>query len=296
MVGPRGSERGQGTVEYVGLVLLVAASLAAFVALAPSTVPGADLARALLARTLCAVRGGGCPGGEPPLIAAYGAELAALIEAHRPEIRFEPGPYSSLPVDFRRCRLRACADTTRVGAVSQSQAGEQPTAFVHVVDCRAPRAPAPPGASCAGAAAGNLYLQYWLYYPDSATRPMGARGYHADDWESFQLRIGPGSGSVEARASSHHGYSYEGGLSSALAEAGIRNGSAWGPAQGYLWVSEGSHAGRAKGGLIHLRAIEPGQLRVIPLDPLVAGLGDYAFAVSPPWDKEVWLDPESTGT
>ena len=98
---------------------------------------------------------------------------------------------------------------------------------------------------------------------------------------------------VEARASSHRGYSYEGGLSSALAEAGIRNGPAWGPALGYLWVSEGSHAGRAKGGLIYLRAVEPGQLRVIPLDPLVAGLGDYDFAVTPPWRKEVWLDPES---
>jgi hypothetical protein len=294
---PAGSERGQATVEYAGLLLFVALALSGFIAFAPAAVPGAELARTLAARLVCSVGGGGCAAAAavPPLEDAYGPELAALIEAHRPEIRFEPGPYSSLPVDFRRCRLRRCADTTRLGSIGHSQAGEQPTAFVHVVDCRPEASPPPPEAACDGEAAGRLYLQYWLYYPDSATRTMGAKGYHADDWESLQVRIGEGG--TDARASAHHGYAYEGGLGSALAEAGIRGSPGWGPALGYLWVSEGSHAGRAKGGLVHIREIPSEQLRVIPLDPLVAaGLDDYGFAVSPPWEKAVWSDPESTST
>src|SRR5687768_4502322 len=96
---PAGSERGQATVEYAGLLLFVAlafSGLVAFAAFAPAGVPGAGLARTLAARIVCAVGGGGCAAAAavPPLEEAYGPELAALIEAHRPEIRFEPGPYS----------------------------------------------------------------------------------------------------------------------------------------------------------------------------------------------------------
>ena len=43
------------------------------------------------------------------------------------------------------------------------------TAFVHVVDCRAERRERPAGADCSGDRAGNLYIQYWTYYADSAT-------------------------------------------------------------------------------------------------------------------------------
>ena len=46
------------------------------------------------------------------------------------------------------------------------------------------------GADCSGERAGKRYLQYWLYWPDSQTEPFGERGYHPDDWESFQVRIG----------------------------------------------------------------------------------------------------------
>ncbi len=61
----------------------------------------------------------------------------------------------------------------------------------HVVDCREPAAPVPAAARCDGERAGNLYIQYWAYYPDSRTVPFGEAGYHPDDWESFQVRIGP---------------------------------------------------------------------------------------------------------
>jgi hypothetical protein len=61
-----------------------------------------------------------------------------------------------LPVDFRRCRLAACA----AGQVVRSLAGQPITTFVHVVDCRGARR-VPPQASCRRGP-GNLYIQYWL--------------------------------------------------------------------------------------------------------------------------------------
>jgi hypothetical protein len=40
-----------------------------------------------------------------------------------------------------------------------------------------------------------------------------------------------------------------------------------------------------------------GKLVLIPLDPAAAGeQGVPRFAISPPWDKDVWVDPESDGT
>ena len=92
-------------------------------------------------------------------------------------------------------------------------------AFTHVVDCRE-SAPGSPAADCSGERSGNLYLQYWFYYPGSATgegstplkgairtasSAVGKPSHHRDDWESFQVRIEPG-GRRYSRASSHHGY------------------------------------------------------------------------------------------
>ena len=86
----------------------------------------------------------------------------------------------------------------------------------------------------------------------------GDEGYHADDWEGTQVRVGPG-GHPDARATSHHGYNYQGGrrnwgsdagiapLRWASEEAGLRPEGGWGPATGWLFVSGGSHAGAVKG-------------------------------------------------
>jgi hypothetical protein len=166
------------------------------------------------------------------------------------------------------------------------------------------------GADCSGPRAGNLYIQYWFYYPDSATLRgipvVGAAGYHADDWESLQVRIGA-DGRILQRASSHHGYNHVGGIANAGAEAGVeplrdlaealgarpRNG--WGPASPLLLVSGGSHAGNA-GGFPRSDRLTPGdRVHLIPLESIAAA-GDQRFAVTPPWRKRVWRDPEEEGT
>ena len=75
--------------------------------------------------------------------------------------------------------------------VARSSSGERPVAFTHAVDCRPDAAAATEaaGADCSGERAGNLYLQYWLYYPGSAT----AEG-------STFLKAPDPDGELEARA------------------------------------------------------------------------------------------------
>jgi len=307
-----GNERGQGTVEWVGLVALLAVSFAALMA-AGVRIPGAGLPGAIASRLLCAVAMADRCGDEPVLIAAYGSEVGRLVREHMPTILFEQGS-RALPVDFRRCRHSACGDGSARGLVRLSDAGLPVTAFVHVVDCRRDGAAGAHGAGpeCSGDRAGNLYLQYWLYYPDSATLrgvPIaGARGFHEDDWEGVQIRIGP-DGRVDERASSHHGYNYAQSVANAGSDAGVgplnaaveavgarpRNG--WGPETRLLVVSGGSHAGNTDG-FLRIDRVAPGRrVHLVPLEPLAEEEGNtYAFAVSPPWRKHVWRDPEAAGT
>src|SRR3954470_9442604 len=103
------SERGQGTVEGVGLVTLVSLVLLGLVATGVR-LPGISLARSLADRILCAAAlTGGC-GDEPALIAAYGSEVGELVRQHMPNLVFEAGS-RALPVDFRRCRSSECGDS-----------------------------------------------------------------------------------------------------------------------------------------------------------------------------------------
>jgi hypothetical protein len=286
-------ERGQGTVEWVGLVAVVSLLLVGLVATGVR-VPGTELARALASRMLCAVSmADGC-GDEPALIAAYGSEVGELVRRHVPAIFFEQGS-RALPVDFRRCRDTACGDGTARGLVHETDAGLPVTAFVHVID-----------------RGGNLYIQYWLYYADSATLrgvPIaGDAGDHHDDWESVQIRIGP-DGGVDERASSHHGYNYVQSVANAGSDAGIaplkdaaeavgaRPENGWGPETHMLVVSGGSHAGNTNG-FLRIDRVTPGRrVHLVPLEPIAAAEGDsYRFAISPPWRKRVWRDPEASGT
>lgn len=293
-----GSERGQGTVEWVALVLLVSVLMLATVA-AGVRMPGATLAGALADRLLCAASlADGC-GGQPALIAAYGTEVGKLVRRHMPMLVFERGS-SAVPVDFRSCRVSACSDAAGKGLIPRTDERLPVTAFVHVIDCRegaAERAEAA-GANCSGERAGNLYLQYWTFYPDSATLrgvPVaGRKGYHRDDWESVQFRIGP-DGNVDQRASSHHGYNYFLSDVNWMSDAGIAAHDGWGPATHLLIVSGGSHAGNAVG-MPEVNRFTPGRrVHLIPLEQ-VAAETDARFAVSPPWLKQVWLDPEAQGT
>jgi hypothetical protein len=280
-------------VEWVGLVAVVSLLLVGLVA-AGVRVPGTELARAVASRILCAAALADRCGDEPALIAAYGTEVGKLVREHMPTIFFEHGS-RALPIDFRRCRSSDCGDGSARGLVDQTDARLPVTAFVHVIEH-----------------AGSLYIQYWLYYADSATLrgvPIaGDAGYHHDDWESVQIRIGP-DGHVDERASSHHGYNYAQSVANAGSDAGIdtlrqlaedvgarpRNG--WGKETRLLVVSGGSHAGNTDGFLRVDRIVPGRRVHLVPLEPIAAKEDDaYRFAVSPPWRKRVWRDPEATGT
>lgn len=286
-------ERGQGTVEWVGLVAVVAVLLLGLVT-AGVRVPGADLARAIASRLLCAAALADRCGDEPTLIAAYGSEVGELIREHMPTLFFEHGS-RALPVDFRRCRATACADGSARGLVHETDSGLPVTAFVHAIE-----------------RGGYLYIQYWLYYADSATLrgvPIaGPAGFHEDDWEGVQIRIGP-DGKVDERASSHHGYNHvqslanagsdigSGPLTAAAEAVGARPRGGWGPETRLLVVSGGSHAGNADGFLRIDRVVPGRRVHLVPFEPIAEAEGDaYRFAVSPPWRKRVWRDPEATGT
>jgi hypothetical protein len=304
-------ERGQGTVEWVGLVAVVGLMLVGLVA-AGVGVPGSALARAVASRMLCAVAmADGC-GDEPALIATYGTDVGKLVRRHMPTVLFEHGS-RAMPVDFRRCRRSSCGDGSARGLVHASDAGLPVTAFVHVVDCRdGTGGDQAAGVDCSGSCAGRLYIQYWLYYPDSATLrgiPIAEdAGYHADDWESVQIRIGP-DGAVDERASSHHGYNYAQSVANAGSDAGIdplrelaedvgaRPAGGWGHETRLLVVSGGSHAGNTNG-FLRVDRVTPGRrVHLVPLEPIAAEEGDaYRFAISSPWHKEVWRDPEASGT
>ncbi len=306
----RGSERGQSTVEWVGTLCVVTLLLVAFLA-AGVRVPGADLARSIASRILCAAAlADGC-GDEPVLIAAYGSEVGRLVRQHMPTIVFEAGS-RAMPVDFRRCRSTECGDGPDEGLVHRSDARLPLTAFVHVVDCRAEgrELAEDVGADCSSPRAGNLYIQYWTYYADSATLRdlpiVGEEGFHRDDWEGVQIRIGP-DGQVDERASSHNGYNYERGVANWGSDAGIeplremaetvgaRAENGWGPETHLLLVSGGSHAGNAAGDHDLSRWVPGRRVHLIPLEQIAAG-EESSFAISPPWQKQVWRDPEASGT
>jgi hypothetical protein len=305
------SERGQGTVEWVGTLCVVALLLLLGLVAAGVRVPGASLARAVASRILCAASlADGC-GDEPALIAAYGTEVGKLVREQMPMLAFEEGS-RALPVDFRRCRSTACGDGSERGLVHRTDAGLPVTVFVHVVDCRAAAAAQTDaeGADCSGPRDGNLYLEYFTYYADSATLRdlpvVGEEGYHPDDWEGLEIRIGP-DGQVDERASSHNGYNYAlnavnwgsdaglGLLKGAAESLGARASNGWGPARGLLLVSGGSHAGNA-GGITHVSRFTPGRrVHLVPMEP-IAATDTSTFAITPPWRKKVWRDPEAQGT
>jgi hypothetical protein len=293
-------ERGVATVEWTGLVLLVAVTLAAAGAVAGT------LHAPALARTIrCAVLAG-CHGEDRELAAVYGADVAAAVRAWAPGFAYEPGTLT-LPVDFRRCRAHVCADAPDARGhdvwVSQ-RGGNRATVFTHVVDLRG--------------RGGALYVQYWLYYPDSTFSgtayaigrngiarhtPLGllarrAAGHHLDDWESYQVKVMP-DGRVFARASAHSGYTGRKRRlnPNELPGARRRRGGAWTPSTGWTRVSRGSHAGHIPDGPgDDERRTESDGLTLVPIERLSSTALSTRFAISPPWRKPVYADPERTDT
>ena len=308
-------------MEWVALIALVSMALGALGWLVGLRLPGLALGHEVAERIVCAVRLTEDCRDEPRLRAAHGAELAAALRDHAPALLYENG-MKTLPVDFRSCRSDACAYGPDSGPVTRSEAGERTVAFTHVIDCRAGHVTRTEawGGDCFGTRAGNLYLQYWLYYPGSATAEggtplkgpirrvsaaLGHPTFHPDDWEGYQVRVGP-NGSF-ARATAHHGYSYE--LNAPLLPYSVtRRGdgswslervpspvNGWGPEGDVYYISGGSHAGTAKAQRSVSRTTKDGRLVLIPIETL-PNRDDYSFAISPPWRKRVYFDPEYGGT
>jgi hypothetical protein len=305
-------QRGQATVEWAGLVTLVALALGAAVAVVPA-VDGRSFGSWLAHSILCAARSG-CADGRDALGDAYGERDAALVRRHAPNIVYEPGE-RSLPVDFRRCRAPSCADADDDPDldVTRSGSGTPAAVFTHVAR-----------------SGGETFIQYWLYYPDSNTRVArsdeaweatlgraGARypGYHPDDWESYSVRIAS-DGSARVRASSHHWYQ-------GCKESQCRN--RWMDATGWTRVSAGSHAGhipfetrwrvepaRRRGPArrrvtgyrpllpgrdLHERTTSAAALELIPIETLrPADLATDFGEIVPPWRKRAYTDPLSDST
>ncbi len=306
-------ERGQATIEWTAAVLLVALVLGAVVAVVPAT-DGRSLGGALAHSIVCAARGD-CDRGKGRLLGAYGAADTELLRRFAPNIVYEPGTHT-LPVDFRRCRSHHCSDAPDDQSldVGASKRGRVPAAaFTHVVHH-----------------GDETFLQYWFYYPDSNTvlgpssalwnaspAALVARypGFHEDDWEGYQVRVGDGKTLV--RATSHDGYQ-------GCKERQCKN--TWTDWTGWTRVSKGSHAGhipletqwapdlvlRAHGAFHHVtgyRPLYPGRdlherttggssLDLIPIETLPPTVlaGTRFDGITPPWLKEVYLDPLSDAT
>jgi hypothetical protein len=248
-------ERGQATVELTSLLLLVALALGALVAVAPRF-DGRSFGGFLAFRIVCTIERD-CHDRDSPLARAYGERDAALVRELAPNLVYEGGE-RQLPVDWRDCRRPACADAPDEPDldVHLSHAGERATAFTRLL--RRGR---------------HVYVQYWLYYPDSKTvwagsdklwewawegarihglvaRPPDYPGAHRDDWEAYLVRLGP-DGRAWVRASSH-------GHWQGCKEARCRN--RWTARTGWTRVSRGSHAGH-----IPLRyELRGGQAPVLP--------------------------------
>jgi hypothetical protein len=263
---------GQATIEWTALILVAALVLGALGYVA-SRGPAWSFGKGLADAIFCAALDS-CPNA---LDDAYGDELAKTVRRYAPNIVYERRS-AELPIDFRRCRNLDCSNgSDRAAPIDESALGLPVTAFTHVVDRRG--------------AGGPIYVQYWLYFPESFTGGVGRRlgplahrwpGYHPDDWEGYQVKVS-GSGAVFARATAHGSY------------RNFEHSSGWGPWTGWYRISGGSHAGHLVRAPAGERTTPARDLRLVPLERLESGDLER-FAISPPWRKDVYIDPESASS
>jgi hypothetical protein len=297
-------ERGQATIEWTGLVLLVAGVLGALLALGLH-VDGRSFGGFLAHRFVCAVHGG-CHDGDVALARAYGKTDAELVRRYAPNLVYEHGE-PSLPVDYRRCRSRRCSDAPDDHELDAHRtiAGQRATVFVRLAR-----------------RGGRRYIQYWFYYPDSnstwagsdklwhwSVAPLVSKiirdkstypGFHLDDWEGYQLRV-ERDGRLFARATSHGHYQ-------GCKEPTCHN--RWVAPTGWTRVSRGSHAGhlpvdlrgndplrlspRYPGRDIHERTSTGEGLRLVPLERVrQRRYRSLDKGIKPPWRKRVYRHPGS---
>ncbi|MGA7434541.1 MAG: hypothetical protein WBW44_02860 [Solirubrobacterales bacterium] len=309
------SGSGQSTVEWVGLTLLVAGLMVA-VGFAGVRVPGVALLHSISRQVLCAVSLSETCDRQGSLEGAYGHSAARLVRDQTPELLYGRDMLG-LPVDFRTCRSAYCAEGPAEGAVTESEAGEAVTLFTRVVDCRAETQRAAAGLQCEGEFEGSIWIQYWAYYPESASL-RGApvledEGYHRHDWESVQVRIEP-DGTVSQRASSHAGHNHSrstanwgsdmgwGFLSDLAETAGLRESGGWGRRTGQYLIAGGSHAGNVADDRSpdnYPSHTPAGRIRLVPLETIRGDALSRSARfdpITPPWRKQLWLDPQAEGT
>jgi hypothetical protein len=309
------SDSGQAAVEWVGALLAIALALGALVSFAPS--PDAWPLGGFLAHHVICAAAGDCDNGDRALVRAYGQRDAALVREHAPNLVYEPGE-PQLPVDFERCRARRCADAPdqRDTDVHHTSSGEPATVFTRLVRKH-------------GRVFIQYWLYYadsntaWAgsdkIWEHSVLLPVARKilrgtsdypGFHLDDWESVQVRIDP-DGGAWARTSTHGQYQ-----SCKFAECRDK----WARETGWARVSRGSHSGHipferksrgyiARGRVpfprrplyrplipgrdLHERTTTSEGLRLIPLETLdTRGYRRLGKHVAPPWEKDVYDDPE----
>lgn len=297
------SEHGQASIEWIGVCLLVSIAFGAALAFVPA-IDGRPLGAALARALVCAV-GRDCSAERQALRDAYGDRDAALVRRYAPNLVYERRTLT-LPVDYRECRSHRCSDAPDdrdLDATRAARGGARATAFTHVAR-----------------RGGKTYLQYWLYYPDSAStvagsqaivkrifEPLGTgnRAYHLDDWEGYQVRIDR-NGQTSARSTRHGGYASCKGRSELTRWAVRRAGrvgkavgddpcESWGEPNGWTRVSYGSHAGhipqRTPGtGLRERSTLAPG-IKLVPLETLPPETYEPRGDIKPPWSKPVYADP-----
>ena len=261
---------------------------------------GARIGKAVTGKLVCAVRGhGACGMPTDALAEAYGSRgrgadrgqcARGALRGRRLRLAARrPAPLPRAAMRRHERPRRASIDRSR--ASSRRRWSASSTAARAASRPRARTAPAP--------RAGNVYLQYWLYYPDSATRayhragfhtrrlgelpgadPRGRRGRCARQLPQL-LQLRPRARQPLRRRQRRDP---RGLVSIDLREA------AWGPANGFVWVSDGSHAGRAAGGDGYFRSVPKGGLRLIPIEPNLDRLGRLGFTdgIAPPWRKPVY--------
>ncbi|HMJ96582.1 MAG TPA: hypothetical protein VK486_12055, partial [Thermoleophilaceae bacterium] len=162
-------QSGQASVELIGLILLLALAFAALAAARP-VIDGRSFGGFLANHVICAATRD-CHQDEQALELAYGEELAGTLREHAPNLVYEPGE-RELPVDWRRCRQPSCAKApddpgldAHAGGSLRAGRRVRATAFTRILRRD-----------------GRLYLQYWLYYPDSNSAVAGSDRVWERSW------------------------------------------------------------------------------------------------------------------
>ncbi len=255
-------ERAQGTVEYLGLLAVLALLLGLVALVGFGEAPTLDWARLLRSPR---------HDHTPDERALRNPVLGALIASAAPTIVLERDAYGhdlSIPVSDA-CRHPGCAAYGKARCVL----------YVHVVR-----------------SAERTVLEYWTYYPRSQTDHLPVRmlqGFHRDDWEGLLVAFSSEGRLLGARGSAHLGWNGSG----PWWEERRDN---WAPYGGVAYRAAGSHAvGLRRGDLDLAGDGWNGDLAVVPAGSCDLRAADRAGrrarAFDPgavaPWDKQAWSDP-----